>query len=244
MSDEEAKEVYARARLGESVSLGSHPAVLVVDFSCGFTDPACALGSELGAEVEATKRLLDAARAKGLPVIFTTIGFEPSLKDGGLWLQKVPALGDLQTGGKWVEIDPRLEPRDDETIVMKKGASGFFGTNLASILVAQGVDSVVLCGATTSGCVRATAVDLLQYGWPTIVPRECVGDRAQAPHDANLFDIQAKYADGVGPEVVAEARKAVDALGLEVEWAELGWGSDWYHEHGRMMPEDWVEQLA
>jgi nicotinamidase-related amidase len=144
--------------------------------------------------------VLDAARAKGLPVIFTTIGFEPSLKDGGLWLQKVPALGDLQIGGKWVEIDPRLEPRDDETIVMKKGASGFFGTNLASILVAQGVDSVVLCGATTSGCIRATAVDLLQYGWPTIVPRECVADRAQAPHEANLFDIQAKYADVVPVE--------------------------------------------
>ena len=101
--------------------------------------------------VEATKRLLDAARAKGLPVIFTTIGFEPSLKDGGLWLQKVPALGDLQIGGRWVEIDPRLEPREDETIVLKKGASGFFGTNLASILISQQVDSVILCGATTSG---------------------------------------------------------------------------------------------
>src|SRR5262249_2862494 len=141
MSDEEAKEVYARARLGESVTLGSSPAVLVVDFSCGFTDPACALGSDLTAEVEATKTLLDAARAKGLPVIFTSIGFEPSLKDGGLWLQKAPALGDLQLGGRWVEIDPRLEPRDDETVVLKKGASGFFGTNLAAILVSQGVDT-------------------------------------------------------------------------------------------------------
>jgi maleamate amidohydrolase len=171
--------------------------VLVVDFSCGFTDPECALGSELSAEVEATRQLLDAARAKGLPVIFTTIGFEPSLKDGGLWLEKAPALGDLQIGGRWVEIDPRLERREDETIVLKKGASAFFGTNLAAILVSQGIDSVVLCGATTSGCVRATAVDLLQYGFPTLVPRECVGDRAQAPHEANLFDIHAKYADVV-----------------------------------------------
>ena len=200
MSDQQAKEVYAAAGLGQSVTLGSHPVVLVVDFSCGFTDPECTLGADMSAAVEATRRLLDAARGKGLPVIFTTIGYEPSLKDGGLWLQKVPALGDLQIGGKWVEIDPRLEPRDDETIVMKKGASGFFGTNLASILVSQGVDSVVLCGATTSGCVRGTAVDLLQYGWPTIVPRECVADRAQAPHEANLFDIQAKYADVVSVE--------------------------------------------
>ena len=200
MSDEEAREVYAKARLGESVTLGDRPAVLVVDFSCGFTDPECALGSDLTSQVEATKRLLDVARGKGLPVIFTTIGYEPSLRDGGLWLQKAPALGDLQVGGHWVEIDPRLEPREEEPIVLKKGASGFFGTNLASILVAQSVDSVVLCGATTSGCIRATAIDLLQYGWPTLVPRECVGDRAQAPHEANLFDIQAKYADVVSVE--------------------------------------------
>ncbi len=200
MSDAEAREVYAKARLGESVTLGSRPAVLVVDFSCGFTDPGCTLGADMTPAVEATRRLLDAARAKGLPVVFTTIGYEPSLKDGGLWLQKVPALGELQIGGRWVEIDQRLEPREDETIVLKKGASGFFGTNLASILVSQQVDSVILCGATTSGCVRATAIDLLQYGFPTIVPRECVADRAQAPHDANLFDINAKYADVVSFE--------------------------------------------
>jgi len=200
MSDEEARRVYAAARLGEAVTMGESPAVLVVDFSCGFTDPECPLGSELSAEVEATRRLLDAARAKGLPVIFTTIGFERSLKDGGLWLQKAPALADLQVGGRWVEIDPRLERREDETIVLKKGASAFFGTNLAAILVSEGIDSVVLCGATTSGCVRATAVDLLQYGFPTLVPRECVGDRAHAPHEANLFDIQAKYADVVSLE--------------------------------------------
>jgi nicotinamidase-related amidase len=174
--------------------------VLVVDFSCGFTDPASTLGSDLTAEVEATKRLLDVTRAKGLPVVFTTIGYDASLKDGGLWLQKVPSLGELQVGGRWVEIDPRLEPREDEPVVLKKGASAFFGTNLTAILVTQGVDSVVLCGATTSGCIRATAIDLLQLGWPTLVPRECVGDRAQAPHEANLFDIQAKYADVVSVE--------------------------------------------
>lgn len=200
MSDETAKQVYAQAGLGASVTLGSRPCVLVIDFSCGFTDPACALGSDLTSQVEATKRLLDAARAKELPVVFTTIGFDESLKDGGLWMQKVPSLAALQMGGQWVEIDPRLERRDDETVIVKKGASGFFGTNLASVLVSQQVDSVILCGATTSGCVRATAIDLLQYGWPTLVPRECVGDRAQAPHDANLFDIQAKYADVVSVE--------------------------------------------
>jgi maleamate amidohydrolase len=204
MTDRQAREIYARAGLGESVTLGSRPAVLVVDFSCGFTDPDCPLGADLSAEVEATKQLLDAARAKGLPIVFTTIGFEPNRKDAGLWMQKAPTLGELQLGGRWVEIDPRLERRDDETVVVKKGASAFFGTNLAGILVTQGVDSVILCGATTSGCIRATAIDLLQHGYPSLVPRECVGDRAQAPHEANLFDIQAKYADVVPLELALE----------------------------------------
>ncbi len=200
MTDEEAREVYERARLGGSVTLGERPAVLVVDFSCGFTDPDGTLGSDLTAEVEATKVLLDVARARGVPVVFTTIGFEPNRKDGALWLQKVPSLGELELGGHWVDIDPRLERREDETVVVKKGASAFFGTNLTAVLVSQGVDTVILCGATTSGCIRATAIDLLQNGFPTLVPRECVGDRAQAPHEANLFDIQAKYADVVSAE--------------------------------------------
>jgi maleamate amidohydrolase len=200
MSDEQAREVYERARLGGSLALGERPAVVVVDFSCGFTDPECALGADMTAEIEATRRLLEAARARGVPIVFTTIGFESSLKDGALWLQKAPARADLQLGGHWVAIDSRLERREDETVLMKKGASAFFGTNLAAILVSQGVDTVVLCGATTSGCIRATAIDLLQNGYPTLVPRECVGDRAEAPHEANLFDIQAKYADVVSLE--------------------------------------------
>ena len=204
MSDEAAKEVYARAGLGASVTLGSRPCVLVIDFSCGFTDPACALGSELTPQVG----------ARGLPAVFTTIGFDASLKDGGLWLQKVPTLGDLQMGGRWVEIDERLGRREDETVIVKKGASGFFGTNLASVLVTQGVDTVILCGATTSGCVRATAIDLRQWGWPTLVPRECVGDRAQAPHDANLFDIQAKYADVVSVDDAIAYVESVPAAAL------------------------------
>jgi maleamate amidohydrolase len=174
--------------------------VLVVDFSRGFTDPQCTMGSDLTREVEATSRLLDTAREHGIPIIFTTIGFEPNLKDGSLWLEKAPGLKELIVGGKWVEIDPRLERREEETVILKKGASAFFGTNLPSVLISQGVDTVIMCGATTSGCVRATAIDLLQYGYPTLVPRECVGDRARDPHDANLVDIQAKYADVVSVE--------------------------------------------
>jgi len=216
MSDDTGR-IYERARLGQSITPGSRPAVLVVDFSRGFTDPECTMGSDLTSEVEATTRVLAAAREKGLPVIFTTIGFEPNLKDGSLWLQKAPGLADLQVGGKWVDIDPRLERAEDEVVILKKGASAFFGTNLPSVLVSQGVDTIVLCGATTSGCIRATAVDLLQYGYPTLVPRECVGDRAQGPHETNLIDIQAKYADVVPVE---DALSYLESVGDRVGAAE------------------------
>ena len=216
MSDDTGR-IYERARLGQSITPGSRPAVLVVDFSRGFTDPECTMGSDLTSEVEATTRVLAAAREKGLPVIFTTIGFEPNLKDGSLWLQKAPGLADLQVGGKWVDIDPRLERAEDEVVILKKGASAFFGTNLPSVLVSQGVDTIVLCGATTSGCIRATAVDLLQYGYPTLVPRECVGDRAQGPHEANLIDIQAKYADVVPVE---DALSYLEGVGDRIGAAE------------------------
>lgn len=194
---DEAERIYEQARIGGTLALGARPAILVVDLSQGFTDPACAVGSDLSPQVAATRRLLDAARGEGLPVIFTATGYEPHLKDGGVWLQKMPGLGELVLGTRWAEIDPRLGRRDDEPVVLKKGASAFFGTNVATILVTQRADTVVLCGATTSGCIRATAVDLCQLGFPTIVPRECVGDRARAPHEANLFDIDAKYADVV-----------------------------------------------
>jgi nicotinamidase-related amidase len=200
MSDEKTREVYERAGFGQSVTLGERPAVLVVDFSRGFTDPECTLGADMTSEVEATRRVIDAACGIEAPIIFTTIGFEKNLRDGSLWIEKAPALADLQIGGEWVELDERLGKKEEDTVILKKGASAFFGTNLASILAHQKTDTIVLCGATTSGCIRATAVDLLQHGYPTLVPRECVGDRAEAPHEANLFDIQAKYADVVSVE--------------------------------------------
>ena len=149
MSDETTQDIYERARLGQSVTLGTRPAVLVVDFSRGFTDPESTLGSDLTREVEATNRVLTVAREQEIPVIFTTIGFEPNLKDASLWLEKLPALEELIVGSKWVEIDPRLERREDETVILKKGPSAFFGTNLPSVLISQGVDTVVLCGANT-----------------------------------------------------------------------------------------------
>lgn len=197
------RHTYARAGLGGSVLRGSRPAVLVVDFSVGFTDPRSRLGSDLTSEVTATRRLLDAARESDVPVLFTTIAFEGTA-DAGIWPQKIPSVLELQVGSPWVEVDPRLGRRPGETVIVKKGASAFFGTNLSAILTALGVDTVILCGATTSGCVRATAIDLLQYGFPALVPRECVGDRVAEPHAANLVDIAAKYADVVSLETVLE----------------------------------------
>jgi nicotinamidase-related amidase len=198
----DAEAIYAAARIGSSIRRGKRPAILVVDFSLGFTDPACALGADLTEPVLATKRLLDVARANGIPVVFTTIGFDLPADASSVWLQKVPSLADLERDGPWVELDPRLERRPEEPVIVKKGQSAFFGTNLASQLIASGRDTVVLCGASTSGCIRATAIDLLQYGWPTLVPRECVGDRALGPHEANLFDINSKCADVVPVEDV------------------------------------------
>src|ERR687897_554085 len=156
MSDE-TREIYERARLGQSVPLGARPAVLVVDFSRGFTDPESTMGSDLTREVEVTNRLLGAAREREIPVIFTTIGFEPNLKDGSLWLEKAPGLGELIVGGKWVEIDPRLGRREDETVILKRGAWPFLGTNLPWILVSRGGDPIALCGAPRGGSTRATA---------------------------------------------------------------------------------------
>ncbi|MEA2384889.1 MAG: hypothetical protein QOH72_4860 [Solirubrobacteraceae bacterium] len=196
-SDEQTRAIYERATFGTTLTLGERPAVLVIDLALGFTDPSCRLGADVTDVIDATRQVLDIARADGRPVIFTAVGFDGSGHDGGLWPKKMPALDDLLIGTKWVEIDPRLDRQPDEAVIVKKGASAFFGTNLSAILTAERVDTVVLCGVTTSGCIRATAVDLLQHGFPTIVPRECVGDRAPAPHEANLFDIHAKYADVV-----------------------------------------------
>lgn len=196
--------VYQAAGFGGDAEWGVTPALLVVDFSCGFTDPESPLGAEMSAAVGHTGRLLDAARETGAPVVFTSIAYEEGLADGGPWLRKVPSLGQLTLGSRWVELDPRLGRRPGEPVVYKRGPSAFFGTDVASLLVARRVDTVVVAGATTSGCVRASVVDAMQHGFHTLVPRECVGDRAAAPHEANLFDMAAKYADVVSAQEVID----------------------------------------
>lgn len=204
---------YVRGGLAGRLRPGHRPAVVVIDLVGGFTDPEVATGAELDGVVAATRRLLDAARAATLPVLFTSIAFTPAEMDTTLWLAKIPAMRCLAVGSPLVEVDPRLAPRTAEPVVVKKAASGFHGTDLADRIAAAGADSILLCGATTSGCVRATAVDACALGLPTFVPRECVGDRAAGPHEANLLDIDAKYGDVIGLDraLAMTARPAMGA---------------------------------
>jgi nicotinamidase-related amidase len=183
--------------------------LLVVDFSRGFTDPACPLGSEATAEIGRTRALLDAARANtDVLTVFTTIAFDESAARTSAWLRKVPSLNVLRAGSEWVEIDSRLGRLESEPILAKVGASAFFGTPLASMLAAASVDTVLVTGATTSGCVRASAVDAVQHGFNTFVVTDCVVDRASGPHEASLFDLTAKYADAVSAEEVVRYLRA------------------------------------
>lgn len=193
------EQTYARAGLGGTVVGGQRPAILVVDLTNGFTDPASATGADLSTVVAATTALIDAGRAADVPVVFTTIAYTPAEAEGDAvaWLTKAPGLGALGEGTEAVAVDPRLPVALGDHLVTKKGASAFFGTTLPALLSGLHVDTVLVCGATTSGCVRATAVDAVQSGYSVLVPRQCVGDRAEGPHEANLFDIQAKYGDVV-----------------------------------------------
>lgn len=192
---EDAARLYEEREFRRRVGFGDRPALLVVDLINAFTDPDSNLGSELDDVLEQTARLLDAFRAHDLPRYFTTVAYEESYGDAGVFIEKVPALGELRLGSEAVDVDERVAPVGDERVVLKKYASAFFGTDLVTELTTDRVDTLVIAGVTTSGCVRATAVDSLQYGYRTIVPADAVGDRAARPHEANLFDIDAKYGD-------------------------------------------------
>jgi nicotinamidase-related amidase len=182
---------------------GRRPALVVVDVNRGFTDPASPLVCDLDDVVEAIGRLLDGFRAAGLPVAFTTVAYDDAGKQAAsVFIDKVPALLTLEAGSPWTEIDPRIAPRDDEPVLTKLWASAFHGTPFASFLTATGCDTLVVTGASTSGCVRATAVDALQHGYRVLVPRDAVGDRNPSAHEANLYDIDTKYGDVVTSDEV------------------------------------------
>jgi nicotinamidase-related amidase len=199
----------SRRDFGGVAGFGSRPAVLVVDLSYGFTDPESPLACDLDEVLGATRELLDVARAAAVPVFFTSVVYdEAGRAAASVFLRKVPALGVLEPGSRWVEIDERLGRRAGEPVVEKAFASAFFASPLAALLA--GRDTVVICGASTSGCVRASVVDAMQHGFAPVVPRECVGDRSPRAHDQALDDIAGRYGDVVG---LREAAGAVEQAG-------------------------------
>ncbi len=186
---------------GKRGGFGRRPALAVIDMTLGFTDPESPLACNLEAPIQQIGRLLEAARKAEIPIVFTTIAFRESDKlTAAAFLEKVPALLVLEAGSRWADIDPRLAPRETEPVFNKLFASGFFGTGMGSAFTAAGVDTLIVTGASTSGCVRATVVDAVQYGFRPVVPREAVGDRNPDAHEANLYDIDAKYGDVIAVE--------------------------------------------
>ncbi|WP_067822974.1 isochorismatase family protein [Actinomadura kijaniata] len=202
---------YRAAGFGGRLPFGERPAVLVVDVVRAYLDRGSPLYAGVEDAVAAAARLVAAARGRGVPVVFTRVEYGPGGRDGGLFYRKVPALRCFDRGSPWGGFPADPSPAPDETVVVKQYASAFFGTGLAATLTAMRVDTVLLCGLSTSGCVRASAVDAVQHGFVPVVVREACGDRDPRPHEASLFDLQAKYAEVVSLETALSALPAPSA---------------------------------
>ncbi len=203
-------DIYADQGFGNTSGFGTHPALLIVDFVNGFADPEQFGGGNIKGAIENTKPLLALARAKGLPVAYSRIVYADDGSDAGVFCLKVPGLAALTEGAEAGAIVAALAPIEGEYIVRKTQPSAFFGTGLNDWLKAKEVDTVLVTGCTTSGCVRASVVDAMSHNFRTIVVSDCVGDRAKAPHEANLFDMAQKYADLMAS---AEVKAQLDRLG-------------------------------
>ena len=202
---------YRHAGFNATLPFGRRPALLVVDAVLAYLLPESPLYAAGFVTALASVRILvAAARAASVPVVFTRVAYDSEGRDGGLFFRKVPALRCFLPGAPGAAFPDGLSPRDDETVVTKQYASAFFGTSLASTLVASAIDTVLICGFSTSGCVRATALDALQHGFAPFVVREACGERDARPQEANLFDLQAKYAEVVS---IARAMDDIAALG-------------------------------
>jgi maleamate amidohydrolase len=190
-------ENYAAGGFGQSLQPGRRPALLVIDFVRAYLVPGSPLYAGVDAARDACRELLLAARAAGIPVLHTNVQYQPGGRDGGVFFRKVPALQSFEAGAhpELAAFAAGLEPAPGETVITKQYASAFFGTSLASTLTSLGIDTVLIAGVSTSGCVRASTLDACQHGFIPLVVREAVGDRHSAPHEANLFDLQAKYAE-------------------------------------------------
>lgn len=195
LDDADLRADYARAGFRGTLPFGRRPAVLVVDVVRAYLDPASPLHAPVDEAVAAAARLVTAAREASVPVLFTRVRYQPGGADGGLFYRKVPALACFDEGSPFGDFPAEPAPRPGEVIITKQYASAFCGTSLAATLAATGTDTVLVCGLTTSGCVRASAVDALQYGFAPFVVADACGDRDPRPHQANLFDLQAKYAE-------------------------------------------------
>jgi maleamate amidohydrolase len=206
--DEAARDdaaIYRAQGFGQSVGIGSRPALCIVDFVNGFVDPAIFGGGNISDAVAKTVPLLALARRRGLPVAFSRVVYAEDGSQNGAFVRKVPALATLTETAPSSQIVPELAPLPGETILRKTQPSAFFGTGYAGMLREQGVDTVIVTGCTTSGCIRATVVDAMSHDFRTIVARDGVGDRSLAAHEANLFDMQQKYADLMESEAIIAA---------------------------------------
>ncbi|MBH3018856.1 N-carbamoylsarcosine amidohydrolase [Serratia ureilytica] len=193
---------------GQRIGFGRRPALLAIDFMQAYTTEGAPLFAPgVVSAVEESRELLACARRTGIPVIHTHIRYHAGhFADGGLWVKKAPVMKDMGAGNPRAAFCPPVAPLADEVVLSKQYASAFFGTALAPLLVAQGIDTLLMIGCSTSGCIRASAVDAVQHGFRAMVVRECVGDRHPGPHEANLFDIDSKYGD------VVHKREALDYL--------------------------------
>ncbi|NMR19209.1 isochorismatase family protein [Cellulomonas fimi] len=196
LDNAELREFYAGAGFAGRVGWGERPAVLVIDMAGAWTNPGAQIGTDLSAVESSIVDLLAVARAKGLPIIFTTMAWDPSFAEiGEVVRRKTPHSEKMLIGSENVALRPSLERRADEPLVNKPRASAFFGTNVEAMLTSAKVDTTIVVGCSTSGCIRATAESAFNRGYHVIVPAEAVGDRSASAHAANLFDIDARYAD-------------------------------------------------
>jgi maleamate amidohydrolase len=196
-------DIYRTQNLGNRIYFGERGALLIVDFVNGFNDARVLGGGNIPDAIAHTKSLLKNARDRGLPVVFTRIVYEPGSANVGAFAKKIPSLTALTEDNPASHVIDELAPQPGEYVLRKTQASAFFGTDLASWLQWRRIDTLLVTGCTTSGCVRASVIDAASHNFRTIVIRDCVGDRAIAPHEANLFDMDQKYADVVS---IADAK--------------------------------------
>ena len=204
-------DIYAAQGFGGSLGLGQQWALLLVDFTVGFVDPTLFGGADIEAAAQNARTLLAFARQAGLPVAHSRVGYADDGSDAGLFAARNPRSHLLSESGAGSQFVPYLVPAAGELVIRKTVPSAFFGTGLAPWLAARGVDTLLVAGCTTSGCVRASVVDAISHNLRPVVVTDCVGDRAQAPHQANLFDMRQKYADLMSCAEVVSAFAALRA---------------------------------